>query len=65
MTFYILISHYRDFNVQRILIDNESSTDILFISAFNKNEDLAWQASPISHSINRIWGRINSTPWVD
>ena len=44
-----------NFNVQSILVDNGSSTDILFISAFDKMKIRLGKLHPFPHSSGRVW----------
>ncbi|GFY81010.1 hypothetical protein Acr_01g0008190 [Actinidia rufa] len=49
-----------NFNAQRILIDNGSSADILFISAFEKNKNWARQVVPFPYPPDRIWRKYDA-----
>ncbi|GFZ18414.1 hypothetical protein Acr_27g0001530 [Actinidia rufa] len=54
-----------NFNVQRILIDSGSSADILFISAFEKNENWAGQVAYFPYPPDRIWRKYDAPPGMD
>ncbi|GFS35922.1 hypothetical protein Acr_00g0042720 [Actinidia rufa] len=56
---------FANFNVQRILIDNGSSADILFISAFERMKNWAGQAAPFSYPPDRIWRKCDAPLGMD